>query len=103
IMPSFNVSATVERAIESVLNQTLDDFELIVVNDASTDDTLQIVNGVAGRTNDSRIRIIDLPQNIGLSGVRNVGLDTATGDFVTFLDADDEYLPEFLATHLQSL
>lgn len=102
-MPSYNVADTVERAIESVLRQSSDNFELIIVNDASTDNTLAIVTRVAETANDSRIRVIDLPQNIGLSGVRNVGLDAAEGDFVTFLDADDEYLPNFLATHLESL
>ncbi|WP_104089458.1 glycosyltransferase family 2 protein [Arthrobacter sp. GMC3] len=103
IMPSFNVSETVERAIRSVLGQSVDDFELIIVNDASTDNTLEIVNAIAEQAADSRIRVIDLPQNIGLSGVRNTGLDAAVGIFVTFLDADDEYLPNFLSAHLGSL
>lgn len=103
IMPSYNVSETVERAINSVLCQSFEDFELLVVNDASTDNTLEIVSSMVSVTNDPRIRVIDLPQNIGLSGVRNAGLDAAVGDFVTFLDADDEYLPAFLAVHLEAM
>ncbi|WP_427018624.1 glycosyltransferase family 2 protein [Pseudarthrobacter sp. P1] len=103
IMPSYNVAETVERAIHSVLAQSVGDFELLVVNDASTDNTLALVTALAEATGDPRIRIIDLPANIGLSGVRNAGLDAATGTFVTFLDADDEYLPPFLATHLAAL
>lgn len=103
IMPAYNVSETVERAIKSVLCQSFEDFELIVVNDASTDSTLGLVNAIKTTSEDPRIRVIDLPSNIGLSGVRNAGLDAATGDFVTFLDADDEYLPECLAAHRKSL
>lgn len=102
-MPSFNVAGTVKRAIESVLAQTMEDFELLVVNDASTDATLEIVTALIEQTGDLRIRVVDLVENIGLSGVRNAGLDASVGEFVTFLDADDEYLPAFLATHLASM
>lgn len=102
-MPSYNVAPTVERAIHSVLAQSVGDFELLVVNDASTDNTLALVTALAETTGDPRIRIIDLPTNIGLSGARNAGLDAATGAFVTFLDADDEYLPLFVETHLAAL
>ncbi|MFQ4147201.1 glycosyltransferase family 2 protein [Arthrobacter sp. LAPM80] len=103
IMPSFNVAETLQRAIDSVLHQSNGDFELIVVNDASTDNSLAIAQMMLERSNDTRIRIIDLPANIGLSGVRNVGLDAATGTFVTFLDADDEFIPNFLEEHLKNL
>ncbi len=98
IMPSYNVAKTIVRAVESVFNQTFGDFELLIINDASTDNTLTVAQAHLNQTSDPRARIITLPKNQGLSGARNAGLDAARGTYVTFLDADDEYLPAFLAT-----
>ena len=98
IMPSYNVASTVLRAIDSVLAQSYENFELLIVNDGSTDDTGAVVEAKLAAAADGRLRLITLPANRGLSGARNVGLDAAIGEFVTFLDADDEYLPEFLRT-----
>ena len=103
IMPCFNAAATVERAINSVLGQTFADFELIVVNDASTDNTVEIIQAMAARTGDARLQLLDMKTNSGPSGVRNEALRTAAGTFVAFLDSDDEYLPEFLAHHVAAL
>lgn len=97
-MPSYNVASTIVRAIDSVIAQTYEDFELLIVNDASTDDTLAIVTELLAVSGDARLKVISLEANVGLSGARNAGLDSASGQFVTFLDADDEYLPEFLET-----
>lgn len=98
IMPSYNVASTVIRAVDSVLAQSYEDFELLIINDASTDDTEAVVRSRLAAAQDDRLRIITLPANVGLSGARNAGLDAAVGQFVTFLDGDDEYLPEFLQT-----
>jgi glycosyltransferase involved in cell wall biosynthesis len=98
IMPSYNVASTVVRAIDSVLAQSYEDFELLIINDASTDDTEAVVLDRLAAVEDDRLRLITLEANVGLSGARNAGLDAAAGEFVTFLDADDEYLPQFLQT-----
>ncbi len=103
IMPCFNAAATVERAIKSVLVQSFRDFELIVVNDASTDNTVKLIQGLIEDTSDARIQLVDMAVNAGPSGVRNEALRQARGSFVAFLDADDEYLPEFLSHHVAAL
>lgn len=103
IMPCFNAGATVERAINSVLVQSFTDFELLVVNDASTDNTAGIIHGLIEHTGDARIKLVDMAVNSGPSGVRNEALRRARGTFVAFLDSDDEYLPEFLAHHVDAL
>ncbi|MGP9502558.1 glycosyltransferase family 2 protein [Specibacter sp. AOP5-B1-6] len=103
IMPCFNAAATVERAIGSVLSQSCTDFELIVVNDASTDNTVDVVKAVISATADTRVHLIDMPVNVGPSGVRNEALRAASGTFVAFLDSDDEFLPAFLDHHVAAL
>lgn len=86
IMPSYNAEKTIGRAIDSVLNQSYSNFELIVVNDGSKDKTADVVNSF----HDQRIRLVNQP-NMGLSGARNSGLSYARGEFVTFIDSDDWY------------
>lgn len=93
IIPLYNNASTIERAICSVLNQTYKDFELIIVNDGSTDQSINVVQGF----NDNRIRIISQP-NAGVSAARNRGIQETKSDLVTFLDADDEWMPSFLET-----
>jgi len=101
IIPCFNTGAFLGDAIKSVLGQTDSLFEIIVVDDGSTDDTKQIV----GSFEDSRIRYV-YQENRGLSSARNTGLAETKGELVTFLDADDTFLPDkltaqrgFLDTH----
>ena len=91
IIPLFNKAPFVGGALRSVIEQTFTDFELIVVDDGSTDDSVQIVE----QFSDSRVRIIR-QDNAGPGAARNRGLAEATGAYVAFLDADDEWLPEFL-------
>lgn len=95
IIPLYNKENEVKRTIDSILNQTFSDFELIIVNDGSTDNSLEVVN----QYTDSRIRIIN-QENKGLPATRNVGIRASTTDIVTFLDADDEWYPTFLETIL---
>lgn len=86
IITTYNYAGYVERAIRSALEQSLskDLFEIIVVNDASTDRTKDVL---ANYTDE--VRVINLEENVGLAGARNIGIKKAKGQFVIFLDADD--------------
>ena len=88
IVPVYNVRDYLEKCIRSVQQQTLTDWELILVNDGSTDGSDKICREQAGQ--DPRIRVIDQP-NGGVSAARNAGLEAASGEYVTFLDGDDAY------------
>ena len=91
ILCAYNEEKFIRKAIESVVNQTLKCIEIIIVNDGSTDNTLDIINGYA--KDDSRIKVID-QENIGLGASRNKGMKIAAGEYVTFLDADDWFIEE---------
>lgn len=93
IMPLYNKGAEVSRAVESVLSQTVNEFELIIVNDGSTDNGPDLVRRIL----DPRIRIID-QENSGVSAARNRGIEEAHAELIAFLDADDEWAHDFLAT-----
>jgi glycosyltransferase involved in cell wall biosynthesis len=91
VIPLFNSEKYILRAVNSVLCQTFNEFELIIVNDGSTDKSLELVASLE----DSRIVIIN-QQNQGVSAARNRGIQEAKGEWIAFLDADDEWLPDFL-------
>ena len=96
IIPVYNRAGVVGRAIESVLSQTYTDFELIIVDDGSTDgldDTLRLFN-------DSRIRLIRQP-NGGVSSARNRGVKSARYDYIAFLDSDDQWMPDKLEKQIR--
>ncbi|MDR1360970.1 MAG: glycosyltransferase [Rickettsiales bacterium] len=96
IVPCYNVAEFLERGIGSLSQQTLPDIEIICVNDASTDDTLQVLEMLA--LHDQRIIIIDLAENGGVGHARNVGIESARGEFVGFMDPDDFVDPDFYRT-----
>lgn len=96
VMPLYNNVNEVRRAVHSVLLQSVSDFELIVVNDGSTDGGEK----VARETNDGRIRVVD-QENKGVSGARNRGVAEAGSEVIAFLDADDEWKSDFLETILR--
>jgi glycosyltransferase involved in cell wall biosynthesis len=98
IMPAFNAEKYIESAIESVLNQTFDDWELIIINDGSYDNTEKIIR----RYKDSRIKCFT-QQNKGASVARNVGLENMSGDYFCFLDADDYLTPGSLEYRIRKL
>ncbi|RKF18298.1 glycosyltransferase family 2 protein [Altericroceibacterium spongiae] len=97
VMPAYNASATIEAAIASVLNQSCDDFELIIVDDGSNDDTLLRAIYQAGF--DRRLRVVS-QRNAGVSEARNLGVSIARGELLAFLDADDLWHAQKLETHL---
>jgi len=78
IMATHNGANTIGKAIESAQNQTVRDFEIVVVDDGSTDGTLELVAAMAAK--DTRIKCVHLPQNIGAGGARNAALVHATGE-----------------------
>lgn len=95
LLPAYNSSHLIGTAIQSVLNQTQRCFELIVINDCSTDDTAEIVEQFAQR--DDRIKLLHTARNDGPAAARNIGFDAACGRWIALLDADDAYGPERLA------
>ena len=101
LMPAYNVEKYIGEAIESVLNQTLDDFEFIIVNDGSTDNTAKIVEQYAAQ--DKRIRFINHKKNRGIVETRNELLDCADGEYAAFCDSDDISLPERLRVQVDFL
>jgi teichuronic acid biosynthesis glycosyltransferase TuaG len=94
VMPVHNGAATLNRAIESVEAQTFPDWELLVVDDASTDNCGEALKAWADK--DSRIRPFSIKENGGPSVARNIALRHARGEFIAYLDHDDEYYRDYL-------
>jgi len=92
IIPAYNAEGTIRNAIESVLRQTVSDLEVIVADDASADNTTQVVSTIP----DPRVRLVKAQTNSGPSAARNLGVKGARGRWVAFLDADDEWVPDRL-------
>ncbi|MGB9587486.1 MAG: glycosyltransferase family 2 protein, partial [Armatimonadota bacterium] len=97
VIPTYNRALLVERAIRSVLGQTYTDFEVIVVDDGSTDDTKRILADLAHE--DPRVRWFHHSENRGAQAARNTGCRAAEGEYIAFLDSDNEWLSNKL--HLQ--
>jgi glycosyltransferase involved in cell wall biosynthesis len=99
VIPTHNSSATIVRALDSVRKQLLTVHEVIVVDDASHDDTVAVVRSYAHQSPLS-IVMHELPTNIGPGATRNTGWEHATGDFIAFLDADDSWHPHKIASQV---
>ena len=99
IMPTYNRAYVIDRAILSVLKQTYRDYELIIVDDGSDDNTSTKVQ----RFEDERIIYIKLENNRGASFARNVGIKKANGEYITFLDSDNEWRPNYLENRYKSI
>lgn len=98
IVPAYNAEATILETLRSIQDQTFTDFELIVINDGSTDGTLALLEQVQ----DDRLRVFSYP-NGGLPVARNRGIQRATGEFISFIDADDLWTVDKLERQLQAL
>lgn len=102
VMPAYNAAKYICETIESVLRQSFSDYELLVVNDFSKDNTAEIIGNYIKR--DSRIKIINLPSNMGApAGPRNIGIHQAKGKWIAFLDADDIWHPNKLQRQIELL
>lgn len=99
IIPTYNRSSTILRAAKSVLQQSLRDLELIIVDDCSSDNTEAIVKGIK----DDRLRFYRLDKNVGACAARNKGVELARGEYIAFQDSDDEWLSNKLEIQLNLL
>src|SRR5215475_868787 len=92
IIPTHNRAEFLRSAITSVLNQTFQDFEIIIIDDASKDHTQEVI----ANFNDARIKVIYNQVSKGAAGARNIGIMNSSSEYTAFLDDDDEWLPEKL-------
>jgi len=99
VMPAYNAEKYIAEAIESILNQTFQDFEFIIVNDGSTDNTLKIIQQYAPQ--DRRIRIVQI-DHVGTGAAKNAGVEVAKSDWIAMMDADDISLPQRLEKQVQA-
>ncbi|MFZ9033203.1 MAG: glycosyltransferase family 2 protein, partial [Anaerohalosphaeraceae bacterium] len=97
VIPAYNAEKYIARSINSVLNQTCPVDEIIVVDDGSTDSTAEVIKSYGGK-----VRYIH-QQNAGVSAARNTGIQAATCEWVAFLDADDEWLPEKIERQVENI
>ena len=98
---TYNTGKYFDRAVRSVLNQTFQDFEIVVVDDGSTDSTLEDIQKVRDEVKDDRIKLFALKKNIGLSAARNIAISEAKGTWIAILDSDDWYAPQRLEKLLE--
>jgi teichuronic acid biosynthesis glycosyltransferase TuaG len=101
IMPAHNSERTMGEAVNSVVTQTYPDWELLIIDDASKDSTRRIASEFA--SDDPRIRVVPLDKNVGVAEARNIGIRTAKGQYLAFLDSDDLWLPAKLQVQLESM
>ena len=101
IIPTYNRGNLVGRSIQSILNQTYKDFELIIVDDGSIDNTEDIIKEFQKK--DERIKYIRYEKNKGGAAARNTGIKNAKGKYIAFLDSDDEWLPEKLEKQIKTM
>ncbi len=101
IVPTFNTEKFIRQTIESVQNQTYENWEMILADDASTDKTVAIIEEFAQK--DNRIKLFKLPKNRGNGFARNTALEKATGKYIAYLDADDLWFPQKLEKQIQFL
>ena len=99
IIPTYNRGNTIRRAIDSILRQTYSSYEILIIDDGSTDDT----EAVIAECEDSRIRYVPLKHNQGAAHARNVGIQEAAGGYIAFLDSDDEWMPRKLEMQMKRM
>lgn len=101
ITPTFNSAKFIDETIQSVRNQTYNNWEMIIVDDGSTDNTEEIISLVV--KNDNRIRFYKLDKNSGAAVARNRGIEDAKGQYLTFIDADDIWFPDFIKNSVKTI
>lgn len=101
IMPAYNAERFIAESIDSVIAQTIDDWELVVVDDGSTDRTASVVADYQSR--DDRIRLMVQPTNLGPAHARNLALDLARGELIAFIDSDDVWYPKKTEKQLSAM
>lgn len=101
ITPVYNASTYIEKTIISVLKQTYTNYELILVNDKSNDNSLDICYKYSKK--DDRIKVIDLKDNLGVSNARNIAIESASGRYIAFLDADDMWTKDKLEKQINAM
>jgi len=99
IIPTYNRLHTIDRALKSAINQTYDNLEIIIIDDGSTDGTESFIKNI----NDERIIYVRHQHNKGESTARTTGVQIANGEYIAYLDSDDEWMPEKTAIQLESL
>lgn len=95
VVPMYNAKDLVKFTVDSILNQTLANIEVLIVDDCSTDDSLEFCRKIYGH--DERVRILQQPKNMGPGAARNTGIKNARGKYVVFVDSDDEILPDMFS------
>lgn len=100
IIPVYNAAPYIADTLQSLLHQTMSDFEVLLVDDHGTDDSIAVAKSIVGE--DSRFRFLQTPVNAGPGVARNVGIESAQGEYIAFLDSDDLWEPDFLASLYQS-
>ena len=101
ITPTYNSSIFIEETIRSVLNQTYTNWEMLITDDCSSDNTLQIIE--AYQAKDERIKVFRLETNSGAGVARNISIRKASGKFIAFCDSDDKWLPQKLEKQINFL
>ena len=101
ITPSYNSAKFIAETIQSVQNQTYSNWEMIIVDDGSSDETERVVLSII--QNDRRIQFHKLSQNSGPAVARNIGIEKASGDYMTFIDADDIWFPTFIENNIKTI
>ena len=99
ILPTYNRAHLIGRAIQSILNQTYQDFEIIIIDDGSKDDTEKIIRGFQEK--DNRIKYIRFEENKGAAAARNAGIKMSKGEYITFQDSDDEWVIDKLEKQMK--
>jgi glycosyltransferase involved in cell wall biosynthesis len=99
ILPTYNRAYLIGRAIQSILNQTYQDFEIIIIDDGSKDDTEKIIRGF--KEKDNRIKYISFDANKGAAAARNAGIKMSKGEYITFQDSDDEWVIDKLEKQMK--
>ena len=99
IIPVYNASLYIAETLQSLQHQTMQDFEVLLVDDHGTDNSIAVAREITGE--DPRFRYLETPVNAGPGVARNVGIAEAKGEFIAFLDSDDLWEPTFLEALLQ--